>query len=210
MERVLWAVLLPIALALVASGCQSQNPFAAVGPVTVPAPSTGQPLPYYPPNVSGGAPAASGAAGSATAGRAKSPRVSVSAEGTATSPSRTAIVADPADREPIRIVESNSPAVRTANANTRGGAGSATGAATVPSGNIQPPPNRVPASPLPANGQSGYAPAGTSPATSRMRGFGTTVGDAKSIPGGVAPASYSQPVPTFSEATAADGQWRAR
>ena len=210
MKRVLLAVLLMSAMALLAAGCQTQNPFAAVGPATVPAPSTGQTLPYYPPNVTGASPAVPTAANPAVAVPASAPRVSVSAEGTRSAPAHSAIVADPADREPIRIVENGAPAARTASANARGTAAGGNAAVPAPAGAAGQPQNRLPIPAGPASGKSGYAPPGSSPATSRMRGFAASSEEPKSIAGGVAPASYQQPVPTFSEATAADGQWRAR
>ena len=172
-----------LAAALVsAAGCQTQNPFAAIGPATVPAPATGQQPPYYPATAAAPEPAPSG-------------RISVSADSAPrSSTTSSAIVADPADREPIRIVENNSPAVRTATAPSRG---------PTPDGNVAPPPNRVPTS-QPAGQPSSYTP---SPATNRIRGFAT--GPSTTTPG-IAPASYQQPVPTFTEVTPADGQWRAR
>ena len=212
MERVLSVVLPSATLLLLAAGCQTQNPFAAVGPATVPAPTTGQTLPYYPPTVTG-APAGSGSSIPSLAATAKSPRVSVSAEGPVSAPSRT-IVADAADREPIRIVEGSSPAVRTANANARLAPTGiqAAPASAAPASSSRPPANRMPT--MPPSGQSGYAPAATSPpritpAASRMRGFAVQ-DDRVAGTSSIAPASYQQPVPTFSEATAADGQWRAR
>jgi hypothetical protein len=75
----------------------------------------------------------------------------------------------------------------------------------------QPPPNRVPVAP---GGNSGYAPPGASPASSRMRGFAAAqpaaTGPASASSRTVAPASFQQMTPSFSEATPADGQWRAR
>jgi len=206
MQRVLFVTVL-----LIAAGCQVQNPYAAIGPATVPAPTTGQALPYYPPTVIGGPPASSNAAAGASRSATSQPaRVSVSAEGAPSiATGRSAIVADPADRETIRIVENNSPSVRTANAATRGtpSAGTpTTPAASAPSGPITPPLNRAPA------GQpTGYAPPASSPATNRMRGFAatpsaTSEGDTRKV----TPASYQQMAPTFSEASPADGQWRAR
>ena len=197
-----------IAALVAATGCQTQNPFAAIGPNTVPAPTTGQPLPYYPPTVTGAGPGAANAPPAATVARPA--RLSVSAEGTASAAAPpSAIVADAADREQVRIVESNAPAARTANAAARGNPAPGiqpAPAAGTPSGQIQPPSNRVPVTP---GGNSGYAPPGASPATSRMRGFAaapSTTNEAKTV----APASYQQMTPTFSEATPADGQWRAR
>ena len=208
MNRVLLTATLPSAHLLLAAGCQTQNPFAAIGPATVPAPTTGQSLPYYPPNVAG---AAAGPAASipSLASPAKSPRVSVSAESAAPAQSRAPIVADAADREPIRIVENSTPAVRTANANARGmpTAIPATPASSLPGTSPPPPANR--SITAPPSSQSLNAPSRITPAASRLRGF--AVQDDRALgSSGVAPASYQQPVPTFSEATAADGQWRAR
>jgi hypothetical protein len=99
--------------------------------------------------------------------------------------------------------------VRTANASARATPAAAVPPATAPPGTVQPPLNRIPAS-SPATGQSGYVLPGSSPATRRMRGFESAAGESRPGASGVAPASYAQPVPTFSEATPADGQWRAR
>jgi hypothetical protein len=184
MHRVLLAAAL-----LVAAGCQTQNPFAAIGPATVPAPTTGQQPPYYP--AIGTAPAA-----------LPSGRVSVSADSAPRlSTTSSAIVAEPADREPIRIVENSSPTIRTATAPSRGATTDA---------NVAPPPNRAPTSQPPGQ-PSSYTPPPASPATSRIRGFAAGTSSSNSTsPRTVAPAGYQQPVPTFTEITPADGQWRAR
>ena len=208
MQRVLSALAVMSAIAGLAAGCQTQNPFAAIGPATVPAPTTGQSLPYYPPNVAGAA-AGSAASIPSLAAPAKSPRVSVSAEGTAPAPSRAPIVADAADRQPIQIVENSSPAVRTANASTRGMPTGiqATPASSLPATSPPPPANR--SITAPPSSQSLNAPSRITPAASRLRGFAVQ-DDRVAGSSGVAPASYQQPVPTFSEATSVDGQWRAR
>ena len=196
-----------IAMLVAATGCQTQNPFAAIGPHTVPAPTTGQALPYYPPTVTGGAPAAANTPGGASTAAAKPARLSVSAEGTpsAIAPP-SAIVAEAADREPIRIVESNAPAARTANAASRGNSASgiqAAPAASVPSGQMQPPPNRVPVTP--GGKSSSSAPPGNSPAISRMRGFVAGQPTASGPPPNgsrtVAPASFQE---------ASNNAWRSR
>lgn len=194
-----------LAAALVTTvGCQTQNPFAAIGPATVPAPTTGQQLPYYPASA---VPGLSSTQATAAPTPPPSNRISVSAESAprpsspATSFAPSAIVAEPADREPIRIVENSSPAIHTATAPNRG-----TPLTNPTPGTVAPPPNRVPA------GQpSSYAPPSTSPATNRMRGFASTPTVAvPASPRSVAPAAYQQAVPTFSEIPAANGQWRAR
>jgi hypothetical protein len=101
--------LLPLIIAAsAAAGCKSNNTFAPFGPQTVPAPATLQ-TPYYPPT-------------SATTQPTKSPseRLSVSAQ---TQPIVSSSIAktapEPADREPIRIVENPAAAARMATANSR-------------------------------------------------------------------------------------------
>lgn len=94
------------------AGCQVQDPFAVFGPPRVPAPTTAQSAPYYPPTAS--APKQPTAIAPAI-----SPRISVSAEDKP-SPlnSGSRFAAESTDREPIRIVENPSP-TRTASASSR-------------------------------------------------------------------------------------------
>ena len=187
MERVL---LLPVAAALLA-GCQSQNPFVAFGPPTVPSPTTSQTAPYYPPTAIGPKQTTANAPFA-------SPRISVSAEGNSAPPlPRSSFVADPADREPIRVVENPSPPTRTAAATGRG---PKTGNGQPPAG-LQPPAKSAAPSKNTPTPQSGYFPRGRSPAGSPP-GF-------RADPA-VVPAGYQQVAPTFTETPMADGQWRAK
>jgi hypothetical protein len=205
MERVVVA-----AAILLAAGCQAQNPFAAIGPSKVAPPATSQALPYYP---AGGAGVASGrgGAGAGPAAAERPARISVSAEGAArTGPPQNTIVAEPADREPIRIVENPSGAARTANAarNALPPGGTPGGPASGASGGDRP----LPAKAVPAAG--GNSSGQALPATSRMRGFtNRAAGSGRELAPGsspVSPANYQQAVPSFSETPAAGGQWRAR
>jgi hypothetical protein len=149
--------------------------------------------------------------------------MNVSVEGSAPASSpRTGYAADPADREPIRIVENPAAATRTASAPARSpqspinpsmpNAQPAVGGAT----------KSAPAAPPAKAPQSGYSPAGRSPAYNRTRGFFTAQpsGSGLQAKGGglgsshndpaVAQAGYQQAAPTFIESPTADGQWRAR
>jgi len=102
MDRLL---LLFMALA-VASGCKANNPAAAFGPPRVAAPKTLQAPPYYP---------AGSNPGQATPPPPISGRLSVSAEGNpAPLPAGSIGRSDPAEREPIRIVENPGATARTA------------------------------------------------------------------------------------------------
>jgi hypothetical protein len=193
-----------VAIALLA-GCQSQSPFAAFGPPTVPAPTTSQ-APYYPPSAT--VPQRGGSSAAATP-----QRMSVSAEAPAPAPQlRGTILAEAGDREPIRVVENPQASARTAAAANRGPA---------PTNSPLPTPNATspaaiqsaPAAPP----QSGYAPSGRSSAFNRTRGFLTVQPASGNITGGtradsaVIPASYQQPgTAGFTEAPPASGQWRAR
>jgi hypothetical protein len=110
--------LLPLIIATwVAAGCKSNSAFAPLGPPTVPAPATLQ-TPYYPPTSAATQP-----------GKAPSERISVSAE---TQPIASSSIAkstpEPADREPIRIVENPATAARMATANSRGATPASSGA----------------------------------------------------------------------------------
>jgi hypothetical protein len=173
----MWRPTLLVAIAWTA-GCQSQNPFAAIGPPTVPAPGSAQAPPYYPPTTS--PPSASKTNPPVVNGR-----ISVSADVEASRPSgSSAIVADPADREPIRVVENPNPPTRTATAPARTAPAKAP-AATPPAS--APPTNVLPGTK--AGGQSG----------ARIR-----------IDPAVAPAGYEQPGTGFVESKPANGQWRAR
>jgi hypothetical protein len=205
-------VLLLGAVAL--AGCQAQNPYAAFGPPRVPAPTTSQSLPYYPPSAGAAALQGSGASASAA-----STRMNVSAEGQPSiQPSRAGLAADPADREPIRVVENAAGGTRTASAAGRATAEPTNNQPTSrpPSGsagaNQSTPPRQQP----PGAPQLNYAPTEKSPSLSRMRGFfvaqpAKSDGTAgfRSDPA-VAPAAFQQAAPTFVEAPAAAGQWRAR
>lgn len=189
-------VVLLSAMGLLA-GCQSQNPFAAFGPPTVPSPTTTQAIPYYPPTTA----ASNRTTASITA---PSTRISVSAEDTTPPPPpRATNVANAADRETIRIVENPAAQTRTASAANR----SPTTGSPPPANPAVPPALQpVPVNPLP-NGtpvnspQSKFVPSPPSPAA-LPRGF-------RADPA-VAPASYQQPISAFSETPMANGQWRAR
>lgn len=187
----------------VVAGCQSQSPYAMVGPATVPAPTTAQTPPYYPPP-SGGQPP----------GATASTRPSVSAEGSiaatpgsiAATPARPSFTAEPSDREPLRIVENPTP-TRTAAApgRTNNPAGKSLPPATAPRGLPAPgtAPNSLRTPPASSNAPTSYLP----PAASHLRGLGS------SVPGsgaGVIPASYQQGAQVFVEAPAGGEQWRAR
>ena len=105
-------ILLVVTAAAALTGCQVQDPFAAFGPPRVPAPKTAQSTPYYPTTAD---------AKAATAPPpASSPRLSVSADDKKQTPAAsTRFASDPADRQPIRIVENPSAGTRTATAPTR-------------------------------------------------------------------------------------------
>src|SRR6476660_176597 len=104
MDRLL---LLLTAILTAGAGCKTNNPVAAFGPPTVPAPKTLQAPPYYP----GGA----NPTGALSAPPSASGRLSVSAEGNSPSTlARSTNRSEPAEREPIRIVENPSAATRTA------------------------------------------------------------------------------------------------
>jgi hypothetical protein len=166
-----------VALAWTA-GCQSQNPFAAIGPQTVPAPGSAQTPPYYPPSTNPTSATKAGAPAAST-------RISVSADRSPSGQSNSpTLVADPADREPIRVVENPQPPTRTASSGAR------TAPSTAPSA-TQPAP-APPANVLPATKSKGPSGAGVR------------------IDPSVAPASYEQPAQGFVESKPASGQWRAR
>jgi hypothetical protein len=195
--------------AIALGGCQVQNPFAAFGPPRVPAPTTAESLPYYPPT-------ATATQRTSPATPAASPRLSVSAEGNSVAQvPRSRFVADPADREPIRIVDNPAAATRTASSAAR----TAAPAVSPPVQGAQPagvaPIRSVPAAAPGGAPQSGYAPPGKSPAFNRTRGYfsaqpaaGPSAGGIRSDPA-VMPAAYQSAAPTFVE-TPANGQWRAR
>jgi hypothetical protein len=228
--RQLLALLSAVALA---AGCQSQgqNPFSSFGPATVPPPGAQAPgtLPYYPPGTPGGPPSVTVPPNITMPPSATAPPNITIPGGTSFTPTtsqppaRTNIsvtpptitsgalsstfAADPADRQPIRVVEA-APAVKDpiqAFANTPGAA-------------RQP----IEVSQAPKNG--GYAPAATAPAYNRTRGYPTPTPPANTIPatngqstGGfrtdpsVAPAGFTTGGSAFVQpATAADGQWRSR
>jgi hypothetical protein len=79
-------------LAALVAGCQARNPYAAFGPATIPAPGMQTPAPYYP------------------AAAAQVPP----AEPDDRQPSDPRPLADPADAQPIRIVENPTPIRTTA------------------------------------------------------------------------------------------------
>jgi Prokaryotic membrane lipoprotein lipid attachment site len=168
------------------AGCQSQNPYAAFGPATVPPPGLQTP-PYYPPSVGA---ATTSAPGTAAAPAATSTRPSVSAEGTLSSTAAgSAFVADPADREPIRVVENPAPAARTAQ--QRSSTSPAVGPSSAPAGS-SPAYNRAP----------GYVPA---PSPTSGQGSSNFRPDRT-----VTPAGYQQTLGPLVETPADAGQWRAR
>jgi hypothetical protein len=92
-------------------GCQAQNPFAMFGPATVPAPGAQSPSPYYPTGAPQGAIAASGSTGTTAS---KLP--SVSGEPSTLAAPSNRFVADPTDKQAIRIVENPAAAARLATA----------------------------------------------------------------------------------------------
>jgi hypothetical protein len=167
-----------MAAVVLLTGCQAQNPFAAFGPARVPPPGMDSPAPYYPPTPS------TIAAPPKTSSPSAGSRASISAEPTplATAAS-TSIIAEAADKDPIRIVENSSPAARTATAPTR--ATDATRSAI--------PTTAAPPSASPANSPGTLAP--SSGASNRYR-----------LDQSVAPSSYQTPATS----DAAPGQWRAR
>jgi hypothetical protein len=81
-------------------GCQTQNPYSAFGPPTVPAPAS-QPAHSY---------SLPAAPRSSATSPATNSRASVSAEGTTGPIASQSIATNPADSQPIRIVESPSKA----------------------------------------------------------------------------------------------------
>jgi hypothetical protein len=106
-------ILLVVTAAAAIAGCQVQDPFAAFGPPRVPAPKTAQSTPYYPSPTDG-------TKSAAAPPPASSPRLSVSADDKKPAPAgSTRFASDPADRQPIRIVENPSAGTRTATAPTR-------------------------------------------------------------------------------------------
>jgi hypothetical protein len=187
MER----VLLWLGTIALLAGCQSQNPFAAFGPPTVPAPTTSPTAPYYPPTATGPQRATPKSAGPST-------RMSVSAEGTSPAP-RSSFAADPADRDPIRVVENSAAQTRTAS----------TGNRSPTPGPSPPQAPGAPAAPTKtstggkpsATPQSSYWPRSPAPAAAAPT-FRTD--------SAVVPAGYQQSAPAFSETPMANGQWRAR
>jgi hypothetical protein len=197
------------AIALMA-GCQSQSPFAAFGPPTVPAPTTSQTSPYY-------SPTATAPQRTMPSAAAATPRLSVSAEAPSpTPPARGTIVADAADREPIRVVETPQAPTRTAAAGNRGQTPTSPGALS-PNASTPAPIKSIPAAPPGTQLQSGYAPGGRAPAFNRTRGFltaqpaGASSASGIRADGAVIPASYQQSAAAaFTEAPPANGQWRAR
>ena len=94
------------------AGCQSADPLTAFGPYRVPATSTAQATPYYPPP----------AANSQAAESKSNARLSVSAEGPLAPASKFKMAAEPGDREPIRVVEGPAANTRTATATNRNSA----------------------------------------------------------------------------------------
>jgi hypothetical protein len=167
------------------AGCQSQSPFAAFGSATVPAPKTTQSAPYYPPNPTASTPTAET--------RVASPRLSVSAEDrSAIAIPRSKFLADPADREPIRIVDNPSAATRTATSTNR----------TAPATNSPAPMALPPAINTPAATTNRLPPPPSAGSQKGAMKFRTDTA--------VTPASYQQPAATFVETPAASSQWRAR
>jgi hypothetical protein len=176
-------VLLLIGLSIVA-GCQAQNPFAAFGPSTVPTPTAAAALPYYPPA------GQTAAAGKAIAPPASTPRISVSADQSSPlAAPRSAFIPDPADSQPVKIVENPSlPATRTA-AGTRSPAPAAGGAF----------PSAAPTA----------APRNASPpALDRQRGYLSPPTGNRA--GAVVPASFESDAAAIRPASTGSGQWRAR
>jgi len=105
-------ILLVVTAVAAIAGCQVQDPFAAFGPPRVPAPKTAQSTPYYPTTAD-----AKSASPPPPTG---SPRISVSADDKKQTPAAlTRFASDPADRQPIRIVENPSAGTRTATAPSR-------------------------------------------------------------------------------------------
>jgi len=206
------ALLLAIAAALMA-GCQWQNPFAAFGPSRVPAPTTHQTPPYYPPTPTSPRPLGPQPA-------IPNQRLSVSAEGVSIGPpTRSGTFADPSDRSPIRVVENPQATARLATAAGRKAAESknSTARPARSAGGSPPAPQNAPPGSTPQGvPQSSYPPGGRAPAFSRTRGDafaqGATSGGAGEYKAdaAVVPASYQQSAPGFVETTAAAGQWRAR
>jgi hypothetical protein len=209
MER---ALLLLIAAAL-AAGCQSQNPFAAFGPSRVPAPTTHQTPPYYPPTATTPLP-------SGSRSDTLNQRLSVSAEGISVAPpSRSGSFADPNDRSPIRVVENPEATARLAAVPAKNGGQTkspATPTARPAAGSPAAPQNFLPGIAPKGSPQSNNSPSGRSPAFNRMRSFSSVqpaTGDARGelkSDAAVVPASYQQAAPGFVETTAVAGQWRAR
>jgi hypothetical protein len=194
--------------ALCAAGCQASNPYAVIGPATVPAPTTAQAPPYYPPNNDpAAAPRATAVANTRPSVSAESaPAMEPAAQRTVTQP----FVAQPADSQPLRIVENPQAGTRTASA----GRGS-TPVGTSPSGPLAlpPPPTTTPANNsaprLPGSPQSSRrVPQPAPPAVNRLRGYSATPPASSTT--GVMTASYQEPLPGTSPPTPANGAWRAR
>jgi hypothetical protein len=185
MQRVVILILAPLCLA----GCQVQDPFAVFGPQRVPAPSTVQSSPYYPPTAGAAKPPP-------LASAAGSPRLSVSAE-SAPLPllvPTPRLAAEPGDAEQIRIVENPNPPTRTATVPSR---------PTTPSKAQQQP---GPLMPVPTK-------SGEKPPQSRLVPEGPQGGPSATVArfdSAVAPASFNQPGSPFRETATAADQWRTR
>lgn len=231
-----------------AAGCQSreQNPFSGIGPAMIPPPGNQTPgtLPYYPPGTPGGPPATTqpptitipGAASSAAPAAATRTNISV-APPTAPSGLSSSFAIDPADRQPIRIVEAAPSATRIATLppSPQPAAAPVLQAAPAAKEPIQafsnnPNVSREPLSVSQAPQPNRYAPAGTAPAFNRTRGFlapppavpagtkpatssrtnGQSTGGFRTDPS-VSPAGYNAGGSAFVESTsAAEGEWRSR
>jgi hypothetical protein len=206
MMRVL-AILSAIALA---AGCRANdpNPFAAFGAATIPPPTIEVPGsgPYYPAPAAGSAtptppanslPSISVPSGGTTAPQPSIPRpYSFGSLAPSGSPSTSSFATDPADREPIRVVEAAPSAIRVATAPTSGSRSPGVVEAT--------PTAREPIRAFNTNSSGRtttippYEPLfGRPPATNGLKSSGTYRAD-----GSVQPAAYQQP--------GDGGQWRSR
>jgi hypothetical protein len=208
-------VLVVLSALALAAGCRTpeSNPFAAIGPATIPPPTIEMPGSYYttPPGAAAGAaaplpanslPSISVPSGGSAAPQPSIPRAPYSfgslAPGSASAPS---FAADSADREPIRIVEAAPSEARIA-----------TAPRSTPSVVEAAPAAREPirafnSGPAPKT----YTPEPYKPAFGQPPASGFKSSGSFPIGSGVQPAAYQYAVPAFVESpSSGGGHWRAR
>ena len=110
-------ILLVVTAAAAIAGCPVQDPFAAFGPPRVPGARKAQSTPSYPTTAAATNPADAAESRNGAAAGEQSASMSVSADDKKQTPAAsTRFASDPADRQPIRIVENPSAGTRTATA----------------------------------------------------------------------------------------------